>query len=173
MIDNYIKKHKKANNCGKHNNTYKRQTRSMTSKKGGNTIKNIDIKKNSIPKKLREEVWKHYNGETFKSACNVSWCTNIIDVFNYHVGHDIPESKGGSLDIINLKPICSSCNLSMGNRFSITDWNQIGINERTTVKRLKFYLKSSLVLLIIVSIALFGLYHEPRLKNHIVELLNY
>lgn len=149
---------KQKNNCGKHNgktNTYNKNARKSSSLS----------KKNNIPKKIREEVWKHYNGNNFESACKVSWCRNIIDVFNYHVGHDVPESKGGKLDIINLKPICSNCNLSMGDRFTITDWDKIGINERITVKNLRFYLAVSLALLGTMTMAFLGLYHEPLLRK--------
>jgi len=159
MGNNKKPKNKKPNNnCGKHN--------------GNNNYNNKNVrkssslsKKNNIPKKIREEVWKHYNGENYKSACKVSWCSNIIDVFNYHVGHDVPESKGGKLDIVNLKPICSNCNLSMGDRFSITDWDKIGINERMTVKNLKFYLGISLFLLGTMTMAFIGLYNEPHLRK--------
>jgi 5-methylcytosine-specific restriction endonuclease McrA len=132
--------------------------------KGNNKklIKNSGLsKKNNIPKKIREEVWKYNNGNIYESACKISWCTNIIDVFNYHVGHDIPESKGGNLDIINLKPICSSCNLSMGNRFTITDWDKIGINERDKIYKLKLFLKISFFLLGTISLAFIGLYNTP------------
>lgn len=103
--------------------------------------KNNLSKKTNIPKKIREEVWLNYNGPCFEKKCNISWCNNKINVFNYHVGHDIPESKGGNLDILNLKPICSNCNLSMANNFTITEWNKIGMNERSKIKNLKFYLK--------------------------------
>jgi 5-methylcytosine-specific restriction endonuclease McrA len=159
-MDNEIKLKipKSTTNCGKTNGTKK--TQKVVTKKTTSFSK-----KNNIPKKIREEVWKHYNGNSFESSCKVSWCTNIIDVFNYHVGHDIPESKGGKLEILNLKPICSSCNLSMGDRFSITDWDNIGINERSTVRRLKLYLKSSMVLLVVISIACIGLYNEKYLKS--------
>ncbi len=159
------------NNCGKHNSNSNNNSKSKS--KNTNIRKSNGLsKKNNIPKKIREEVWKHYNGSNYKSACKVSWCTNIIDVFNYHVGHDVPESKGGKLDIINLKPICSNCNLSMGDRFSITDWDKIGINERMTVQNLKLYLKLSLFLLGSVSVAFVGLYNEPHIKEHAFKLFN-
>jgi 5-methylcytosine-specific restriction endonuclease McrA len=83
------------------------------------------IKKN-IPKALRDQVWLKFNGRCFDSKCKVRWCKNKIDVFNYHVGHNIPESKGGLTTIENLRPICSSCNLSMGNQYSIDEWNKFG-----------------------------------------------
>ena len=54
----------------------------------------------------------------------LKWCKNIISVFDYHVGHNHPRWKGGTLDISNLRPICSRCNLSMSNTYSIDEWNQ-------------------------------------------------
>lgn len=62
-------------------------------------------------------------GETFDGKCTISWCTNQITVFDFHVGHNKPESKGGTLSITNLEPICSRCNLSMGDKFSIDEWD--------------------------------------------------
>ena len=81
--------------------------------------------KEPIPKRIRELVWTTNNGETFAHKCYVSWCDNTINVFNFQVGHDIPESKGGTIDIDNLKPICASCNLSMSNKFTITEWSKL------------------------------------------------
>ena len=50
-----------------------------------------------------------------------------MTVFDFHVGHDKPESKGGKLRVDNLKPICARCNLSMSNNYSIQEW--IKLNE--------------------------------------------
>jgi hypothetical protein len=79
--------------------------------------------KQKIPKALREQVWLHYIGKQYETKCPIVWCTNKINVYNFHVGHNVPESKGGTLDIKNLKPICSSCNLSMNDTFTIDEWN--------------------------------------------------
>ena len=79
----------------------------------------------SIPKALRQQVWIQYNGESFRKKCNIKWCQNHITVFNFHVGHNKPESKGGTLNLNNLRPICSRCNLSMSNNYTITQWNKI------------------------------------------------
>jgi len=87
--------------------------------------KNKKYKKQKIPKALREQVWIHHFGEKFKHKCYVDWCNNNINVFDYHVGHNVPESKGGKLNIRNLKPICARCNLSMGDRYTITEWNSV------------------------------------------------
>jgi hypothetical protein len=81
--------------------------------------------KEPIPKRIRELVWTTNNGETFSHKCYVTWCDNTLNVFNFQVGHDIPESKGGTIDIDNLKPICASCNLSMSNKYTITEWSKL------------------------------------------------
>ena len=67
--------------------------------------RNKKYKKATIPKAVREQTWIKTFGETFKHKCYISWCTNEINVFDFHVGHDKPESKGGTLGIDNLKPI--------------------------------------------------------------------
>lgn len=87
--------------------------------------------KKRIPKAIREQVWIFYNGRKFSKKCYVSWCKNVIDVFNFHVGHNKPESKGGKLVIKNLRPICSRCNHSMGNRYTITKWTKIGNKKKS------------------------------------------
>ena len=81
--------------------------------------------KQKIPKAVREQVWRYYFGQVYNHSCYVKWCDNNIDVFNYHVGHNKPESKGGKLNIMNLRPICSRCNHSMGNRYTITEWEKL------------------------------------------------
>ena len=79
----------------------------------------------SIPKALREQVWLQNMGEKFKGKCSVSWCENEINIFDFTVGHNIPKSKGGSDRLSNLKPICARCNSSMGNRYTIDEWDDV------------------------------------------------
>ena len=110
-------------------------------------------RKAAIPKKLREEVWNHYNKGKYDANCFVPWCTRKIDVFNFHVGHDIPESEGGKTEIINLKPICANCNLSMGYRFTITDWSKLKLKKQNTFQNIDLY-KLSYSLISAVSIIL-------------------
>lgn len=78
--------------------------------------------KQNIPVSLKNTVWVHYNGKVFETKCFITWCENTITVFSFEAGHDIPESKGGSTTLDNLKPICSCCNKSMGNRYTIKEW---------------------------------------------------
>lgn len=80
------------------------------------------IEKASIPKALREQVWIRYAGRRFERKCLIPWCQNTMTVFDFHVGHNVPESQGGATEIANLRPICSRCNLSMGSQYSITEW---------------------------------------------------
>lgn len=82
-------------------------------------------RKTAIPKAIREQVWLQTFGKVYENKCYISWCENIISVFDYHVGHDQPESKGGTLDVNNLKPICARCNLSMSNNYTIEEWNKL------------------------------------------------
>ncbi len=79
-------------------------------------------KKQTIPKAVREQCWLNTIGKNYESKCYVKWCQNKMNVFDFHVGHDIPESKGGTLDINNLKPICARCNLSMSDNYTIQEW---------------------------------------------------
>ena len=90
-------------------------------------------------RKIRQEVWSEHNGIAFEAVCYVDWCTNIINVFNYQVGHDIPKSKGGPNTLKNLKPICESCNQSMSNKYTIKEWNKLFIVPEHKKELLKQY----------------------------------
>lgn len=94
-------------------------------------------KKANIPKALREQVWIQNIGNQFEHKCLVEWCQNTMNVFDFHVGHNIPESQGGATNIKNLKPICARCNLSMGSQYSIEEWSKMGQNmpQKTSKKQ--------------------------------------
>lgn len=78
--------------------------------------------KERIPRALREQVWITYAGRRFQRKCWVPWCKNTMSCFDFHVGHNIPESRGGTLEIHNLRPICARCNLSMSDKYTIGEW---------------------------------------------------
>ena len=103
----------------------KKNKKSKQNKKYKKSKKNKKYKKKSIPKAVREQCWMRYNGDNFKARCHVTWCDNFINVFDFHVGHDKPESKGGTLNLDNLFPICARCNLSMSNNYTISEWNEM------------------------------------------------
>ena len=92
----------------------------------------VQYKKQYIPKALREQCWVTNFGKCYEHTCYIKWCTNKINVFNYHVGHNIPECKGGKLCLENVKPICSRCNHSMGSQYTITEWQDLHKNNTNT-----------------------------------------
>ena len=83
-------------------------------------------RKAKIPASVQEAIWIQKMGRIFEGKCLVPWCPNLINVFDYHAGHNIPESKGGSIDPENLFPICARCNLSMGDRYTYDEWCKLG-----------------------------------------------
>ena len=90
------------------------------------------FQKANIPKALREQVWIQYYGRVFYNKCPTSWCQNRINAFDFQVGHNVPESKGGSTTIDNLVPICGRCNLSMSNTYTFDEWSAtFGSRKRT------------------------------------------
>ena len=81
-------------------------------------------KRIKIPKAVREQVWLKYMGPTFSGDCQVTWCENTMNVFDFTVGHNKPLSKGGKNKIDNFIPICSRCNSCMGDRYTIDEWSE-------------------------------------------------
>jgi len=85
----------------------------------------LEYKKRKIPKAMREALWIHHNPKDFSTKCKTSWCPNIITAYTFQAGHNVPESKGGITSLENLIPICSRCNLSMGNRYTFDEWSKL------------------------------------------------
>ena len=79
-------------------------------------------KKGKIPKALREALWLKFSGKEFETKCQTTWCPNRITAYDFHAGHNVPESKGGATTLDNLVPICSRCNLSMGSQYTFSEW---------------------------------------------------
>lgn len=71
-----------------------------------------EYKKQAIPKPRRKEVWTMYCGNNFQSLC---FCCHhaTITAFEFECGHVLAEKLGGTIDVSNLRPICSTCNKSM------------------------------------------------------------
>lgn len=66
----------------------------------------------SVPVRIKEEVWRRHNGDKTEGTCFV--CNILITSFSFVAGHIQPRSQGGPDTVENLRPICSSCNNSMG-----------------------------------------------------------
>lgn len=72
-------------------------------------------RKQHIPKSLRNLVIDRDFGEQ-SNIGNCYVCQKRLKRCDVHMGHVIPESKGGATVADNLKTICAGCNLSMGAR---------------------------------------------------------
>jgi len=70
-------------------------------------------KRKSIPKTVRDMVWDTYIGNKYgvgKCYC----CRSVIDSKKFECGHVVAASLGGPNTVENLRPICGTCNKSMG-----------------------------------------------------------
>lgn len=70
-------------------------------------------KKKTIPRTLRNAVWKQAVGDNLNDHLCICCQNERINALLYHCGHIVAESKGGSTTMDNLLPVCSVCNLSM------------------------------------------------------------
>ena len=80
------------------------------------TIISNHVKSTKLPKIKKQEIWSKYIG--LIKGTEKCLCCNLNDItqFEFHSGHIIPKSKGGDCSIVNLRPICSLCNLSMSDK---------------------------------------------------------
>ena len=70
-------------------------------------------KRENIPRALRYAVWEKYLGKNNESKCLC--CKNTtISITNFDCGHIVSNKDGGKIHIDNLKPICKTCNSSIG-----------------------------------------------------------
>ena len=87
-----------------------------------------NYKKKYIPKALKIAIWNKYIGEEIgKVKC---LCCEITDItqLKFHTGHIIAKANGGLTNIDNLKPICESCNKSMGIK-NMDEFKQLLISQ--------------------------------------------
>lgn len=87
-------------------------------------------KKKRVPKAIREAVWIKHVGRHFDHKCLTHWCPNKMTVFDFQTSHNIPESKGGSMELDNLYPLCGRCNQSMGNKYTYIQWYNLFTKDK-------------------------------------------
>lgn len=89
---------------------------------------NYISKKQKISKTIRTACWENYlsetNQNTYDIKCPIKICNNIINPHTFQCGHIISEKNGGKVKLNNLRPICQSCNGSMG----IRNWTEFDNN---------------------------------------------
>lgn len=69
--------------------------------------------KQNIPKSVKTHIWDLYIGPHINEHRCLCCKKTLIKITSFDVGHVISEANGGTLEINNLRPICSVCNFSM------------------------------------------------------------
>ena len=77
-------------------------------------VEELATRSRRIPPKLRKQVWEFYslNPKNTTNPCFV--CQDKINVWDFECGHVQSHAEGGPISLENLRPICGSCNKSMG-----------------------------------------------------------
>jgi 5-methylcytosine-specific restriction endonuclease McrA len=104
---------------------YKRQNRtSVAMNKITGKMKSLSItdkkqpklpKRKPLPKQVSDMVWIKWQSK--EKTSGICYCCGLEITLlpkNYECGHVKSKYNGGSDQISNLRPICKSCNLSMG-----------------------------------------------------------
>ena len=78
-------------------------------------------KRTPCPQPVKETLWRSYFESSMVGECYV--CKKSISFTNFEVGHNKSFTTGGTWDINNLRPICRSCNRSMG-KMTIEDFKK-------------------------------------------------
>jgi 5-methylcytosine-specific restriction endonuclease McrA len=105
----------------------------------------IELKKikKSLPTAVKDCIWNYYIGQHI----NIHKCfcckKNIIKIDDFHAGHVVAEAQGGGDDIGNLRPICSSCNSSMGKRDMVDYVKQYGLYLISPINQLYIFSEPS------------------------------
>jgi hypothetical protein len=71
-------------------------------------------KKSKISQAIRIKCWNTHIGEEIPFTMCLCCKEVKITQHNFHCGHIVAERRGGTKEIVNLKPICAVCNNSMG-----------------------------------------------------------
>jgi len=83
-------------------------------------------RKQKIPSKVRTDIWATYIGAHIAEHKCICCKKVTIKQSDFEVGHVLSEAQGGTLEINNLRPICSVCNKSMGSRNMVEYVKQYG-----------------------------------------------
>lgn len=83
-------------------------------KSGSDKKTDPNSKPKGIPKKTRGDVWVKYNGNRDRGLCYT--CGKTVYRDGWHCSHVIARSKGGGVNVENLRVCCQHCNLSMRNK---------------------------------------------------------
>jgi len=82
--------------------------------------KKVKKPKEKIPASVKNTLWSQHFPNVLEGKCKCCQ-TEVISRNNFDCGHIISEKEGGKIHLDNLKPICRSCNSSMGTQ-NMTDY---------------------------------------------------
>jgi hypothetical protein len=82
--------------------------------------KKVKKPKEKIPVSVKNTLWSQHFPNVLEGKCKCCQ-TEVISRNNFDCGHIISEKEGGKIHLDNLKPICRSCNSSMGTQ-NMTDY---------------------------------------------------
>lgn len=63
----------------------------------------------------RNKLWVTYFGDK-RNLGKCAYCRCPLHFVDFHMGHVISVQNGGTNDLDNIRPLCSSCNISMGDK---------------------------------------------------------
>lgn len=84
-----------------------------SSKTGVSNTRPVTTKYDRIPAAVRHKLFRQYC-DMIESPSLLCYCCSVPIYMDFEAGHIIPKSKGGSMELSNLRPVCSTCNKSMG-----------------------------------------------------------
>ena len=73
-------------------------------------------KHTSMTPKLKKQVWEKEYGDELTGKCPITSCATILSKVGdsgWHGGHIISRYNGGKGTLVNLRPICATCNSRM------------------------------------------------------------
>ena len=124
--------------------------------------------KKSLPTAVKDCIWNYYIGQHI----NIHKCfcckKNMIKIDDFHAGHVVAEAQGGGDNIDNLRPICSSCNSSMGKKDMIDYVKQYGLYLVSPINQLHTFSEPSTNSSIPKAIRsqLWGIYISEYINEH-------
>jgi len=71
----------------------------------------LDTQRKKIPKKVRHDVWDKRFSEKTNGICYC--CEENVSIHEFHCGHILSVSDGGTNTLENLEVVCIKCNLDM------------------------------------------------------------
>ena len=107
------KKDQKGRNISKSIQSNNVRVKRITQKKVQNRLPKKSTKQ-SIPKTIRNQVWRRFCGNHLDAKCFC--CDQHLAYESWEAGHVISDAKGGKTVVENLRPICLPCNRSMGTK---------------------------------------------------------